>query len=109
MANIYDAFFILQFLICIIIILVKLYNIMSVGEFYDIKIIWLTFIGYFLAYAIGFVAFLANPEILIFLMLFKLETWFLLLVVCLFFGELLIHLSKTAKMPMKANFSKTEA
>jgi len=106
MASIYDAFFILQFLIVIGIMLYKLYNVMSFGEVADIKIVWVTFVVYLISYVIGFIAFLNNPEIMLYLMLFRLETWFLLFTVILLISELLIHLSRSVNVMKKARFSK---
>jgi len=109
MANVYDAFFILQFLVFIVIILLKLYNIMSLGKIYEIKMVFLTFIVSLIAYAIGFISLMANPETLIYLMLFQLETWLLILSIVLLFGELFFFLAATTKLPMTAQFSKEEA
>ena len=105
MTTLYDMFFLLQFIVIIVIILVKLYNVMSLGETYDIRISILLFIGYFIAYGVAFVVFLLDPEELLYLQLFRLESWLIVLNVVFLMAELFFNFKRQGLTPIKANMS----
>lgn len=98
----YDTLFILQFLAVITLLGLKLYNLMSVGEFYDFKIAVLTFIGYFLAWGVGLIVIMVNPTEVIYFQLLKIETWFILLIVVSFIAEVFYYLKDVVVQPRQA-------
>lgn len=93
--NFSEFMFVLQFLMYMGIFLVTLYNIFSVGKFYDIKMVWTLFIAQIITYGIGFsivltldTAYWAQTEIigvLQQLQTFMFEGYFVMLVIQLFF------------------------
>lgn len=91
--NIHDALFFMQFFIIIGILLYKMYNVMNLGQTYSMKAVWILFIGFFLAYALGMVILLLNPEKLIYVALFKLSTWFIVLNVGFLIIEIFYYFS----------------
>ena len=101
--NIYDFLFIVQFLVLISIILVKLYNIFSIGEFYDMRIGFLLFIGYFIAWFVGFSIFMFQPERLIYSMLFKFGNLFLVFNMLFLFIEILLMLMANTRKVVTAH------
>jgi hypothetical protein len=103
---IYDAMFIIAFLVMMGIIFAKFYNALSVGSVYDIKIAFMLFSGYIVAWVTSFVVFAANPEIVIYNMLFRLSSWFLVLNVLFLIIEIILFLRDTAQRPIKAFNSK---
>lgn len=86
--NIYEVMFMLQLLGVLFIVGSKVYNVMRLGDVINIVWSFLSFIAYFICWGIAAVVFMANPETLFYLMMFKFETWFMLLVVILFLAEL---------------------
>ena len=95
--NFYEIMFILQFFGIIAIIGYRLWFVMSLGQTYDIRMTWLLFAGFFLPYIVGFIIFMTNPEILIYRMLFLLETWLVPLNVLFLLIELIFHLGVNGK------------
>jgi len=73
--NIYELLFIFHLFILFGILLAKIYNLMSLCKTYNIKIAFLLFISYFIAWIGGFVIMMLNPEILIYNVLFRIGTW----------------------------------
>lgn len=110
MANIYEIIFVLQLLIFISVFLVKIYNLMCVAKFYDIQKAILFFILAMLAYGVGLVTTLLGHDEWLFSILLQLETWFIVLIVALFLGELFLYLSNWGSQivephkPMKDGF-----
>jgi hypothetical protein len=88
MANIYDVLFILQFIVCIILIFIKLHNVMNSGKDYDWKYSVITFIAFFIFWAVGFVVITNQPMITIYTSLLNLENWFIGVYVLFFVIEL---------------------
>lgn len=104
----------MQFILYIGITLAKVYNLMSYfesnkkvrdiskenekGSFFDLKIGFILFMLLLIAWGVGFVVFLLDPEEFLYLMLFRFETWFLLLNVCVFLAEIILHLARQAKL-----------
>ena len=73
--NIYDTIFILQFLALIIVLIIQLYNIMSFGNYYDQKTMWLMFIIAVCAYSFGFMIYLFQNTNMLYMQIFNFETW----------------------------------
>lgn len=103
---IYDGMFIIAFLAMVIITFVKFYNALNVGKVYDIKIGFMLFAGYLIAWVTGFIVFAANPETLIYHMLFRLSSWLLGLNTLFILIELIINLRDTAEKQIGAYNSK---
>jgi len=100
--NIYEIMFLLQFLVIMGLLLAKLYNVMSKGEKFDLKISFIMFIAYFLFYLVGLIVFLANPEEIIYISLFTLESWLIILNVLFFIIELFLNSANIAITPVKS-------
>ncbi len=73
--NIYDFLMVLQLLFAIGIFITKFYNVMSSGQAYDMRWSFILFVGYFIAWGLGFTILMMRPEKLLFHVLFKFETW----------------------------------
>lgn len=95
--NIYEFVFIVQFVIFIGIFLVKLYNVMSKGRAYDVKVSFLLFILGLFCHAVGFWIFMLKPEELIYWSLIRLENVISLVLVLFFFIELLLSWVKVVE------------
>jgi hypothetical protein len=89
MVGVLEAFYVLQFVVAIIMIIVKLYNVMSNGTIYDFRISILGLITYALCFAVGFVVVMNDPTTLIYSTLFYIESWCLVLIIMLFIVEVL--------------------
>ena len=103
---IYDAMFIIAFLVMISIIFIKFYNALSAGTFYDIRAAFMLFAGYLIAWVTSFIVFAANPEITIYNMLFKLGSWLMGLNVLFLIIEIILSMRDTAQKPIAAYNSK---
>lgn len=101
--NLYEVFFMLQFLIVIGIILLKLLNIMRVGSFYTFEMAVISFIGVIMAWGIGFVILLANAGAdVIYSAIFHLESWLFPIVAIEFFIEIIFLMNTLVTGPKKA-------
>jgi len=94
--------FLVQFLIIIGIILIKVYNMMSVGQFYDIKLGFILFIGFFLAWLVGMIITLVYPQELLFLQLWKLENYLIVLNVVFLMFEIIIAIKDNTTKPIES-------
>jgi len=106
--SIYELLFILCFFGFLIITLMKLFNIFSVGNFYDMKLAFIYFVSTFILYAVLFVIVLTNPEIIIYHALFNLCTWILRLNVLFMIIELFFYWKVKAIQPIRAKMSSSE-
>lgn len=97
MADVFGALFILQLLIVFGIFGLKLYNIMRMGALYDIYVGVVLFIGFFLAYFLGLVVVLTNPEEILYFTIWKFQTYLVLLNFLFLAIELFIYLGSVAK------------
>lgn len=97
-----NVFFIIQFIVIICSLLAKLYNLMSVGKFYDLRMATLLWVSTFIAYAIGFVVMMLETSSLIYSRVFLLETWILGLIVMFSLFEYVIMLAAAAKGTISA-------
>lgn len=111
--NVYEALFIIQLLVVVGIFLYKLYNIFNAGQIYPISISWLLFIGFFIAYFVGFVVTMTEPNILsgdtptlVYSSVMNLETVLIVPNVIFLIIEYLFFLSVFGKRPVKAYKSK---
>lgn len=95
--NIYEVFFILQFLIVIGIVLLELYNVMRVSTLYTLRIDFLLFIVFFISYLMGFIITMLNPTEYIYFLLLRVENIFIILNVLFFISSLLLKLSYLVK------------
>lgn len=104
--HIYDFLFIIQLFVVIGIVMYKIFNIMHVGKLYDIKIVWIGLIIYLFAYLIGLVVFLMEPERLIYSVLFRIDSFLLVLTVMLTIIEFLLHVGAIGEQGIKPYESK---
>jgi len=96
MADANGMFFVLQFLVVLTIFMVKFYNILRVGELYDIKIAFLLIVGFLLAYGSGFMVMLVNNTELLFRVLFGIETSLVVLTLLFFSLEVIFDIKTRA-------------
>lgn len=104
--NIIHAFFMISFFTCIAILLAKVYNLLSVGEWYDLRTAFLLFIGYLLAWLVGLICVFMDLDTQILITLFKLQTWLVLINVAALIVELFLLakvISNTQVQPYKSN------
>ena len=96
--NIYEVLFLIQFFVIIVLILIKTNNLLHLGETYDLKMAILLFVGFILAWGVSFVVSMLSYQTIIYSVLFKLETWLLLLNLGFLLAELIMYfVSHTAK------------
>lgn len=100
--NASEFLFIAGFIVGLVILLVKLYNIFSGGTLYDWRLSVLMFVTYFLAFGVVFVTFLVNYEVVLYAALFKFMAWLILLNVLFTIAEIFYLLRDVAEMPVKA-------
>jgi hypothetical protein len=93
--NINEIFFLLAFFGMIAIIFLKLYNVFSLGKFYNIKIAVLSFAGYFIFWLLSFVVFVTNPEITLYNILYNFGTFFILFNLGLFIAEIIMNMAES--------------
>ena len=112
MSDVIDVMFLLQFFIVVGILLLELFNVMSVGKFFRfdkfkkdsvtgesdphfaMKISFMLFIVFFLFYLVGFICLVSYPEIVLFIVLFQLESWLIILHVVFFISALFFYLKE---------------
>lgn len=93
MTEILDALFIIQFLVVITVILMKLYNVMYLGDKFPIEQSFMQLIVLFLSYGVGLSIVLVDVgETLLYTVLFQLEAWLFVLIVFLFFSEIVMFI-----------------
>lgn len=98
--------FLLQFLVCIGVVLWKVYNTMSPKEQkYDIRMAFLLFFIYFLSYGVGFVVFMLDLTNNFYRLMFQLETWIILLNVLFIMVELFQYISVIAERGKKQRYN----
>jgi hypothetical protein len=71
----------------------KLYNLMSGGKTYDLRMSFLLFAVCVMAFGFGIVIALLEPEELLYTVIFKIETWMLTLNVMTLIIEILMNIS----------------
>lgn len=108
--NIYNVFFLLQFVCVLGIFLYKLYNVISFnkgkdGLVYDMRISIILFISFWFCWLVGLVVLLLDPSELLYSTLFRLETWLILPNVLFLFIEIFYYLRDESKQPIKPNMS----
>lgn len=126
MAGLYNAFYAVQFFLFLGIFLIKIYNVMSVGRFYESarqrkndseveqdegmikdphigpKISFILFAATILLWGVALLVFLADPEEQLFYTLFMLQSWMLPVHVLMLFSELMIYFSIRIKSHIQA-------
>lgn len=107
--HIYDFLFIVQLIAAIALFILKLHNVMSRGETYDIKITWLGMILFFMLWLIALVVFLLQPERLIYSVLFQIDTFLLLIMVMFTIIELLFTVGAIGQEGIKPYMSRQSA
>jgi len=92
MAEIYSALFIVQFFGLVSIFFAQAYNLMKVGEFYNLKVAFLLLFGSILTFGMGrSIAIIEHTETLI-VQVFKLEAFIFILCFVLFLVDLVMEL-----------------
>lgn len=104
--NFVETMFVLQFFGAIGILGAKTYNVMSQGKWYDLKLVFLGLVGYFLCFGIGFIVSLFGYETLIYGQLFRLESWSIVYLMVMFFAELFLNIGATTSGAIQAYDSK---
>lgn len=95
MASVLEVIFLVQFIAFIAMFLVRVYNLITVGEFFKNNgrnTAIMLFIGTLLAYGLGIVSMIYGYETLFYGTLMTLESWMLPFTVVMFFAELFIYL-----------------
>jgi hypothetical protein len=110
--DIYGLFFLLQFLAVLGILGFKIWNISTIPEKkkdpnnkLSLKVPFLTFSAFLIAWFIGFVIFLAEPEELLYMQLIKLESLGLGLMVILTFIEVIMCLAATGQEGIRKRYN----
>ncbi len=93
MANFEAGLFLLTFIGYIGLTLLRTYNVMSKGDLYDIKKVFILFILTTLSFGVSFFIFILENTTLIYGFLFKLMAWLFLVNVILFIGELFFNMA----------------
>lgn len=96
MSNVTDVFFTIGFIVMLAVFGYKLYNLLSAGNAYDIKIVFISWITYLIAWLIGLVAFLASPEEKVFIVMFLLSSLLLALTTIFTIIELFIYIGRVS-------------
>lgn len=103
-----NVLFVIQLMACFTILTLKALNVMSKGELYSFKYVFLGFAGYLLAWLIGFISFAADPETKIFIALFQLESWLMGLMVAFFIFEIFFLIKTTASSIVEPRYSRED-
>jgi len=106
--NIYDFMGILAFLATVGVVLAKMFNLMDMGKLYDIKIGFILFITAMIGWLLIFSGLASFPERMIYLTLFKLNSWLLVLTTLFTFIEVLMLFVSLGRKPVKARNSLAE-
>ena len=85
-----------------------MFNVMSIGEFYDWRYSILGLIGGLLAYFLGLSVVMMDSSSLAFSVWFTLESWLLVMFIIFFIVELFFIIKTLALMPVRA-FNSREA
>ena len=104
--DIFDFMFIIQFVVLISIIMIKFYNVMSSGLWYDIKIAFVTWALFLIFWGVGGIILMINPTELIFLQLYRLGSWMILLNFVFLAIEIFFHIRDRTLVTMAAYSSK---
>ncbi len=100
--DIFDLMFIIQFIVLISIIMIKFYNVMSSGLWYDIKIAFVLWAVFLISWGVGGIILMINPTELIFLQLYKLGSWMILLNFVFLAIEIFFHIRDRALVTITA-------
>lgn len=90
--ELYAALFIIGFLVCIGILLFKMYNVLNMCTVYSWPVAIILFIGYFLSWFVCFVVLMQDVEQLIYSTLLYLLNWLIIINVMLFIAETFLGL-----------------
>lgn len=94
--------FIMAFLGCIGVLIANIYNVVYLGQKWDIRISVILFLGYMMSWAVGLVVFLFNAETLIYSMLFSFTSWLMVLNMALLLANIFFHIRDTTEETVKA-------
>lgn len=108
MASIENTFFILQFIVCSLIMFCQLYNVISVGKWYELKMSILMFVGSIFSFGIGTLIFLLDPETLVYSTLYFLQGGLITISLFLFIGELFLHTSNNITGAIKPRMGRLD-
>lgn len=100
--DIFDLMFIIQFIVLITVIMAKFYNVMSSGLWYDIKIAFVLWGTFLIAWVVGGVILMINPTELIFSQLYKLGSWMILLNFVFLAIEIFFHIRDRSLVTIQA-------
>lgn len=100
--NVYDAMFMLQFFAFVGIFLFWLYNVMRLGEFFDISWGFVLLSLCAILWLVGFVALASYPEKLLFSTLHTLQGWLLPVNVLFLIIQIFLHIRDGVQDTVKA-------
>lgn len=110
--NVTETFFVIQFLVFIVIFIFRFYNIMKLGEIYDLKIGFVLFVSSLLAYAVGSQVLMSEVEEYLYIFLLQLQGWMIVPQIAFLFAEIFFHLRLNTKKvishykPMKFDYNR---
>jgi hypothetical protein len=107
--ELYNLLYVFQLFALLGITGVKLYNIMKEAKNYEMPTVWLLFMGSALAYGMGFVIYMLEPEETFFQVFFMIETGAFVLNALFLFIELFYNLQRTATKAIGAYSSRDAA
>jgi len=95
----------ISFIISLVILLAKVYNVLSVCEWYDIRMAFILFISYMITWLVGLVSVLMDYNTQILVTLFKLQTWLIIVNVIILLIELFLLLKFASTTEVKPYMS----
>lgn len=101
MIGIYDLLSVLSVLSCVGVMGAKIYNLMSLHEYYNHRIAWMLFGGALLAWGIGLLPVLFDPEMLVYLSLYSVSTFALRVTVMVTVLEVLMMMAGSVRAPLQ--------
>lgn len=102
-----EFLFILMILAYLGIFLAKVYNIFTLGKFYDFRMVWILFIGSLLSWGIAMVIKILSYETLTFIYLHNLMSWGLALHVLFLIVEIFFYMQERAAETIQAYDART--
>jgi len=105
MAGLSEMSFLLGFLLCVAVFFAKLYNVFSIGEWYDKRFSWLGLAGFFLSYSLVFGTFLMNATDTTFLIVFRIASFLIVPVVVFHIVEMFFQYERGDNKDIEAHMS----
>lgn len=103
----YDILFTLQLLVYFGVFIYKLYNVVYGGEKIEYRATWIYTTAAFLAYGVGFVVAVLGYAELLYLQIFKLQSWTLVMLLMLQVAEIFMSYKMFTPSRSRERFTRT--